>query len=995
VLALAGAAPQGNPACAGERELDFLRALAEREYHDLAGRYLDRLEARPQLSPELRDVLPYERAVVLLRAARDQRDLIRRQEQLEQARLQLERFIQAAPNHPRAADAGSEFGRILLERGRVALIQSQLPANRTRQNELEVQSRALLERARAALGQSLEQYEAQLRELTRQTGSASAEGSPAIDERGRVDRNVMQAKLDLALAQYELAHTYATKSNEFAEAIKAASGEFEGIHIEYRTQLVGLYGRMWQGRCFQELGEPTKALGLYRELLTGAGEDQQRETLVPLKRLRDNVLYFRLVSLNDPERRDYDAVVAEAEPWRRENARALVTEVGLGISIELARAYEALAQPKSDAGREQRQFLQMAAQIAGELARYDGQHQPMALAMAQRLGARTRKANPEGFDDLLDAARAALGDGFTAQRGDENGQGPEEARAHFSEALRLARSALENVRTDTAIEQVNEARLVMCHASYQLDRNYDAAVLGEFLARRYPDSGLAVNAAAVALAAFFREYQRAETRDRNADFAHLVDIAEWITSQWPDGPEAVRASMTVAGVYQQQGDPSEAATWYLTVPEGSERFAEAQQKAGMAFWDAYLRAAQLPRDQRGDREAFQEFRRQAQEHLERGLARMGEGESGETMSYTVAASKLSMAQVYVEGNRYDEALVLLEQIVRWVQRAGGPDPTADPRFVAEAYKAALRAYVGVRNLDAAEQIMSRLESLETTGDAGIVQVYQRLGQELENEVNRRRELDDRAGLDQMLAAFAAFLDRVSRREAGQTFETLAWTGDAYLRLAEGLDADGTAAADGERARELYAQAGDVFQRILDRGPQDAGAGASSLQGVRLRLARCLRRTGKFPDALKVASDVLRANARAVDAQIEAAYVYQDWAEAEGGHWSEAIAGGVPTEGGSQRSNLVWGWSTLGRLLQPSATPGSPYYVLWHEVRYNQAYCLYKKALEQSDRQERGRLLELAERDVRFTTRLSDDQGGPVWKGRLERLQRDIGQARAR
>ena len=133
LLALvSGALHNASSAWAGERQLDFLRALGDRDYHDLAQRYLDRLESQPNLPRELRDVLLYERANLLLRSARSGRDLILKQQQLEQARLLLEQFIKASPDHPRAAEAGDEFGKILLERGRVALIQSQLPAGRTR-----------------------------------------------------------------------------------------------------------------------------------------------------------------------------------------------------------------------------------------------------------------------------------------------------------------------------------------------------------------------------------------------------------------------------------------------------------------------------------------------------------------------------------------------------------------------------------------------------------------------------------------------------------------------------------------------------------------------------------------------------------------------------------------------------------------------------------------------------------------------------------------------
>lgn len=990
LLALAATLPPATSVHAGERQLDFVHALAEHNYHDLAQFYLDRLQSGGELPEELRQVLPYEEAILLLGQARSEQDLVRREKQLDEARRKLEQFLAASPNHPRAAEAGKEFGKLKLERGRVALAQSQLPANRARRQALGEQARRFFEEARRTLDAALEQYESQLKELTRQIHAASENDSKVVEARDAIDRAIMQAKLDRALSQYEFAQTHDRGSKPFVEALEQAAGEFEQVYIEYRTQIVGLYARMWQGRCFQELGEPNKALGFYRELLEAAAGDQQREAIAPLERLRDNVLYFRLVSLNDPDRGDYDVVISEAEPWRGRKRRSLETEVGLGISLELARAYEGLARKKPPGG-ERDQLLGKAARVAREIAGYDGPHQGAALAMADRLGDRARRDAPQGFDDLLDAARVALTDGMAALDADQ--PSPETAHDHFAEALRLARNALNEVRPNTAVGRVNEARLVLCHASYQLGRNYDAAVVGEFLARQYPDSGLAANAAGVALAAFLQEYQRPENPAPASDLAHLVNVANLIVESWPDSPEAERASMTLGAVYQQQGRAEDAAKWYLAIEPDSARYAEAQQKAGMAYWDAYLRAAALAPGERPDKAGLDDLRQRAQQLLERGIAGMQATADGISSSSTLTAARLSLAQVYLEQSEFRRALSLVEPLVTSID---GTAAAEDGRFALETYKAALRCYVGVRDLDAAERMMTRIESLESSDQAGIVQVYQQLGQELEREVERRRASGDAQGLAEMLSAFEAFLDRIAGRGTGQTFESLAWTGDAYNRLAEGLGPSGARGANDPRVHELFGKAADIFRRILDGEASGATAPSEgSLLAIRLRLAHCLRRRQEFSEAVKVVGEVLRANPRAVDAQREGAYIYQDWAEAEGGYWNQAMAGSLPIRRGEATSNLIWGWATLAQLLQPSATPGTPYYALWHEARYNQAYCRYRQALEESDPQRRLRQLQLAQRDVRFTTRLSSDQGGPEWKAKFEALDRNIRQALAR
>ena len=81
-------------------------------------------------------------------------------------------------------------------------------------------------------------------------------------------------------------------------------------------------------------------------------------------------------------------------------------------------------------------------------------------------------------------------------------QGKEDARRYF----RLATTLIED-DTDPAL--VTEVRYFLCWLYWEAQDYYRAAVLGEFLARRYPDHAAASSAAKISMASYERLYTQA------------------------------------------------------------------------------------------------------------------------------------------------------------------------------------------------------------------------------------------------------------------------------------------------------------------------------------------------------------------------------------------------------------------------------------------------------------------------------------------------------
>src|SRR5208337_1672940 len=106
-----------------------------------------------------------------------------------------------------------------------------------------------------------------------------AKGDPRLDERTKVYSSLLDAKLQTAVADYELAQTYPANSKERASHLAEALKQFDALYKEYRTQMAGLTAQMWQAKCYEEQGKLGETIGIYKLLL-----EQPDPRLRPLQR---------------------------------------------------------------------------------------------------------------------------------------------------------------------------------------------------------------------------------------------------------------------------------------------------------------------------------------------------------------------------------------------------------------------------------------------------------------------------------------------------------------------------------------------------------------------------------------------------------------------------------------------------------------------------------------------------------------------------------------
>jgi hypothetical protein len=245
-----------------------------------------------------------------------------------------------------------------------------------------------LEKARGLLGDAKTIYGAAVVEI----GEKWKSYGPFVDRnaspekfaaRAKAEASYLKAQLENAGCTFQQAQTYDKREKLHGELLKQAAKEYGEIHQKYHSMLAGLFARLWQGRCFQELDDVRRALGIYNELLSHRLRSPQ------VMGLQDQALFFRLACLNSPSRRDYALVVDEAREWidlaseQREHSAS-----GQGIRWEFARGLELQAGKSSTSAEDRANLLSEAAEILTVLSKAEGTYQKSAAKKLRELGAK-------------------------------------------------------------------------------------------------------------------------------------------------------------------------------------------------------------------------------------------------------------------------------------------------------------------------------------------------------------------------------------------------------------------------------------------------------------------------------------------------------------------------------------------------------------------------------------------------------------------------------
>ncbi|QDT93562.1 tetratricopeptide repeat protein [Gimesia algae] len=968
---------------AEEQYLEFLQGLRDKNYHDTALQYLDKIAADKSTPKEIQELIPFERAMTLMMFSRTQKLPEEQEETLNLALAQLALFTKQYPNHPMAGTANTERGKIILEKAEVEGRIAQSPSDQNNKKAHQEAARKLVAQARDIFQKAYNLHEKTWKSFPA-TFIDKQKEPEKYAARAKAEIQYMSAQLDLAQCTYAEAQTYDPGSADFNRLLNKASEEYAKIHERYRSQVGGLYARMWQGKCFEEQGELGKAVGIYDELLGHPGKSPA------MKGLKDNCLQFRLICLNDDKRKDYQLVIKEAEQWLKENRSRSRTAIGQGITWELARAQEALANQEGTKKGDQDRILRQALASARFVNAFRGKYRDVSRLMVGRITAKIQGntgGDPEDFatayglgqdrnkqvktlKDKLAAAKSAA----------DKKKAQVELTQYMEETARILRIALKLADNKTDPKELDHARFLLSYTYYNLRRSYECAILAEFVAKSDDkvNGGMSLDAAYLALAGYLQAYNDSPKNLRYVDNQHMEAICNLITSRWPESSRANDARIQLGNIYSSTERPAEAAKWFSQVPPAAPQYTEAQISAGQAYWNSYLTA--MSRRSETKPENAKQWSELAEKHLRTGIAATLKSLPPEAKTpANLTAAKTSLAQIALNNGKYQEAIDILAKephsVLKAIHVAKGTKRPAkgvqSSEFANLVYQLQLRGYIGLQQIDLARKAMKELEeSASGSGGESITEMYRQLGEKITEEIERLKAAGDTQRINDVRKSLETFLTDIFKRK-DQTYGSLVWIGETYYGMGQGASEDPTV------ARGYYDKAAAAFEEILKRQAATGDFIPGNFQvGITLRLVNCKREQGEFEAALKLLAPVLKEKDKSPEVQFEAASLLQTWASSGQGDNNEKYLdaiNGLELENGA----VIRGWNYLARILQNSmvSTGREDLKKMYHDAQYNKVESFRNYAIAVNDADK----LERAKSEINVFGQLNVDLPDDVWE----------------
>lgn len=993
---------------AEEPAIAFLEGLRTRGYHDAALDYLDQMSTSPLAPAGFAETIPYERGVTLIGLARAERNAAARERALDEAESSLREFINAKTKaaSSKSVAAHSQLGGLIAERARMKLT----PSRKGDQALAAQEAKRLYQEAFKVFTELQQDLRQRLSDLPKELDPKNPQQAAQIEQRDQWRAEYLQSLLLAAAIREETADATPAGSDEAKSILDEAAKLYGEIYDKYSQKLAGQFALMYRGRSFQKRGSLKEALACYSPLLNRSDNADE------FRALKTRTLKLALECQLDPSIANFEEAIQFAAPWV---ATATHTEQRepdwLAVQFLLAKTYLAEAErlkagdPKAKQVRTAEQAISEARQLAVLVAKFPSEYQDDAQELLGRLG---RPASPEKpgeirtFADARDAGRDAIERLQSAQvavqqLNEQAAKTTEEpakielqkqitaatagVNSASAEALDKFRKALQLADNSSSREDVNMVRYYLAHLYYLSGRSCESGLVGEFVARRYPETAAARPCAKIALASFVKLYTETDPANRQFETQQVVSFAEFTAARWPDQPEGRDALNTLIPLLINTDRLQDAVASLTKIPEGTSQRSAAELKLGHAIWNKYLKTRRgSAGNTAADAAALDRLRQQAEQTLRAGLKNL----NPDALDESAAAAILSLAQLDVEiGNSKGAAQILENPQYGPLTLLARDAPAAkSPEFVEEAYKTSLRAYIGMLSQEPSpDAVIAKargiMDAMQTRvgnspdGQQRLINIYIGLAKDLESQLQAAPE-----SLKKSLAkGFEIFLRQLG--DTASEANVLNWVAETFLSLGAAFDSPGAVSSE---SKSYYEQSIASFDKLL----ADPKLNAALNTQVRLRRAEAFRHLRDYAKAAAALEDILREKPLLLNVQVEAAKTYQEWGSVPGSEsrYEQAIMG-RGTDKKTQRA-AVWGWA---RIAQTTASYAQ-FKDTFQESRYNLALCRFLWAQAQKGDQ-RNKLLEAAERDIQLTHRLyglGDAQRSAQYDALLQNIQKARG-----
>ncbi len=913
VAAVQDRAAPGTPGTEEIATRKLLDGLVERRMHDIVLAVLDRAAADTTLTEAFRRGIPLRRATALAGVARREPAGPRRAALLEQAGAELDRVLAASPSGDDAITAYTQKGNLLVERGRLKLLQAKRPGEDAA--KLSQDAVPLFDAAIAVLGAPPREAGAEipppnnaedavlaaLRDVDARIAALKGAGKekesgdgagkkkrPAKKATGDVKQlerlenrqddlraDLLQTRLLVGNAYWEKSKAFPAGSEEWKTLVRASSEKYRKLFDKYPKWGAGLYARYYEGRNWVALAQAEQAPEERKKLL-----DTALLTLAAVRGLEGDsgfVPSLRAKAINTSleawlEQKVYDQFDPRLERLALANVPADRLDadwLGMKYRSALLLAEKAEVLPPDQKGRKPT-LLRDAKKLATDVARVNRDHARDARALLERLGRHVGDDDDDpatafvaAYDIAAGAVTAMQEKQAEAKAAAAAGKAEETAAAQSAAASERSR-AIESLKRALArgegvpVDDVNQARSLLTYLLWDAGRHHDAAVIGTLLAERYPGAKGAKQSAKIAMASWQMLGREGPPAWRADAKARCADVAATIMRAWPKEAESAEAAQIAVAAAAEAHDADRLSAIAAGVPADAVKGQETLLRAGAALWREVLERRRLPEDARPSPETLADWKAKAVAALDRGLAAV----PADAPAGPVAiAGGLARCQVAMEDGDTDTATKLLEHPGwgGWTLLSAA-DGAFTGALAENAATVALRFFIQSQQLDKAQAAMAKLEAVAGTGpeaSAKLTSMYLSMGRDLQGQLEALAAAGASAESDPRVAAilsgFEKFLEGVAKRDSKTASQM--WVATTYLSLGSG-SGSGSVVPKAKAAAYL-ARAAEVYEALLSRAgtaspPADGASGddiARFVPSIRLRLASVYRELGRWEEAL--------------------------------------------------------------------------------------------------------------------------------------------------
>ncbi len=990
------------PAMGGRRVVadepceEFLQALLEKRYFDVALDYLDEMESSELAGEVFQRRIPLLRVNVLLDETATLRDNQRVTDQLDRTQKILDEFIAASPPADLLAEAQEQRANIAMGRARRLLDRATSDRITIQQrDEYQTQARAFLTEA----GDTFESIRTRLRDEI-ENFRIDPQDPNSASRLEQLQNDYVKIRLKSPRVTEQIADSFGPGDPQYKQLLGEAADQYNELFEKYRTRLSGIDGRLGAARCYQKMGDATRALGYLLEVF-----DLPLGQIQNLKKREAALIALDAWSSQDPypAQEAFSRLQPVIYSMPPDFAR---TPDGVRLRLEFAKVCHLLAEAirangaSSPDERKQMTVLDReATNILRALSRMSGAHRDEARRMLDEWGNSVsmsdegdvetgppetmNEARQRGVDVQLVVAdlKAALGAAREKLEDAAGSPAETELRAQVAAleeqlsgksraALKLFEIALSMSNAETPPDDISNLRYLQAASFFQMDRFFETTIIGEFLAERFPDASGTRPAVGLVCKAWWQMYRENQGKEGSAadtalERQQMKKYSEMIFSKWPGSEQAEMAGTLMTLVSLDQNDPQAADEYLAKIPQDSSTRSAVVLEVGNQMWRQYVLA-----QRKG--EANPLVRDQAKTLLENGLGYL----KVEDVTTYQARSALSLTELYLDAGENEAAVNQLEASrVAPLDLVKTKHPAAaDARFRRDVFRTAVRAYLamlrdGKDALQWVEKSQGVLAALrqdvgdEPDGQRQLAGIYLTLSRELKQQFDSLESADQRAafatGLESFLEALA---DNTEDRQL------MLLTGTMLTDIGSSL-----------RESDLATQA-DRFFELAVKVYSTLGQSADPDPRVQLAIdrgrANSLRGSGRYEEAVKLFGDILEnpENQRYRDLQVDAATAMAEWGLAKND--PSALVSAV--QGGEKRSsgNTIMGWTNLAKSAQRERNTSLLAEAVWYiaQCKFRYGKITGKPEMQQS-----------AVKEIRNFRESAPEMGGPQWKTRLESL----------